>query len=61
MASKFTDAHHRFSDVAAEPRKRLPPLRGFEDMPLVTLDEAIKPLIPHVPEIQHMVYKVRGQ
>ena len=60
MASKFTDGSHRFSDASGEPRKRLPPLRGFENMPLVTLDEAIKPLIPHVPEIQHMVYTVRS-
>ena len=59
MASKFTDASTRFSDVAAESGEWLPPLRGFEDMPLVTLDEAIKPLIPHVREIQHMVYIVR--
>ena len=29
-------------------------------MPLVTLDVAIKPLIPLVPEIEHMVYTVRG-
>ena len=39
---------------------RLLPLQGFENMPLVSLDEATKPLIPHVPEIKEMVHVVRG-
>ena len=60
MASKFNDRSHRFSVVANEPRTRVPLLRGFENMPLVTLNEAIRPLIPHVSEIQHMVYRVRS-
>ena len=59
MASKFTEGSHRFSDVADEPQRRLPPLRGFETMPLVTLEEAIQPLVPHVPEIEHMVHTVK--
>ncbi|CAF4189089.1 unnamed protein product [Rotaria sordida] len=29
-------------------------------MPLVSLEEATQPLIPHVPEIEHMVYIVQG-
>ena len=59
MASKFTEGSHRFSDVADEPQRRLPPLQSFETMPLVTLEEATRPLIPHVPEIEHMVHTVK--
>ena len=58
MASKFSDGPHdsrRFSDIAGEPRRRLAPLRGYENMPLVSLEKAIEPLIPHVSEIEHMV------
>ncbi|CAF5060890.1 unnamed protein product, partial [Rotaria sp. Silwood1] len=45
---------YRFSDVAGEPIRRLPPLRGYENMPVVSLEEATQSLIPHVPEIEHM-------
>lgn len=58
MASKFTDGPNdslRFSDVAGEQLRRLAPLRGYENMQLVSLEEATDPLIPHVPEIKHMV------
>jgi hypothetical protein len=63
MASKFTDTSNdsfHFSDGAEKPQQRLPPLRGYENKPLVTLEEATEPLIPYVPEIEHMVYTVRG-
>ncbi|CAF1166408.1 unnamed protein product [Adineta steineri] len=51
---------YRFSDIAGESNRRLPPIRGFENMPLVSLEESIQPLIPYVPEIDHMVHIVRG-
>lgn len=62
MASKFTDESNRtlrFSDANEEPRRRLPPIKGYEDMPLVSLEEAIIPLIQFVPEIEHMVWTVK--
>ncbi|CAF3802320.1 unnamed protein product, partial [Rotaria sp. Silwood1] len=59
MADGSRDAY-RFSDVDGEPMRRLPPIRGFENMPLVSLEEATQPLIPHVPEIEHMVYIIQG-
>src|ERR1700722_19176089 len=57
--AESSDAY-RFSDVAGEPMKRLPPIRGFENMPPVSLEEATEPLVPHVPEIEHMVDIVKG-
>jgi hypothetical protein len=55
-----SSAPYRFSDVAEEPVRRLPPIRGFENMPLVSLEEATQPLIPYVSEIEHMVDIVKG-
>ena len=37
----------------------LPPLRGFENEALVSFEEATKPLIGLVQEIEHMVYNIQ--
>ena len=58
MAHKSTKTC-RFSDIGEEPLRRLPPIRGFENAPLVSLEEATDPLIGVVPEIEHMVYNIR--
>ncbi|CAF2985513.1 unnamed protein product [Rotaria socialis] len=39
--------------------RRLPPLRGFENMPLVSLEEATQPLLSQIPEIEHMVFIIQ--
>ncbi len=46
----------RVSDIAKEPQKMLLPIAGYEDMPLVSLEEAVKPLVPILPRIQSYVY-----
>ena len=58
MAHKSTNTC-RFSDIAEEPMERLPPLRGFETEPLMSLEEATEPLTESVPEIKHMIYNIR--
>ena len=58
MAHKSTNTF-RFFDVGGEPLQRLAPLRGFEDEPLVSFEEATKPLIGLVQEIEHMVYNIQ--
>ena len=58
MAHKSTNTF-RFSDVGREPLRRLPPIRGFENQPLVSLEEATEPLIGVVQEIEHMVYNIQ--
>jgi hypothetical protein len=45
----------RFSDLAEEPLVTLPPITGYEQMPLVTLEEAIEPLISIVPDVKSML------
>ncbi|CAM4768322.1 unnamed protein product [Rotaria magnacalcarata] len=51
---------YRFTDIVGEPMRRLPPLRGCENIPLVSIKEATRPLIPHVPEIEHMMHTIEG-
>ena len=58
MANKSTNTY-RYSDVVGEPLRRLPPIRGFENEALVSLEEATKPLIGLVQEIEYMVYNIR--
>ena len=51
----------RFSDIGGEPLRRLPPIRDFENEPLVSFEEATKPLIGLVQEIEHMIYIIQGK
>ncbi|CAF3014489.1 unnamed protein product [Rotaria socialis] len=62
MASAYEHVAHdwsRFADVVEESRETFSQLQGYEIMPLVSLEKATDPLIPHVPEIAHMVDAVR--
>jgi hypothetical protein len=53
---KFTS---RFKDVGGEPLRMLLPIQGYENMPLVSLEEAVFPLISLVPQIKRMVHIVK--
>ncbi|CAF1058277.1 unnamed protein product [Adineta steineri] len=58
MAAKLSDQQQpafRFSDFTSEPEKMLPPIQGYEEQPLVSLEESIHSLIPLVPEVERMV------
>lgn len=46
----------RLSDVFGEPGKMLTPIQGFEGMPIVSLEEAVKPLVSVVPDVKRMAY-----
>jgi hypothetical protein len=62
MAAKFVDESkhiHRFSDFTAEPRRMLPPIQGYENMPLVSLEEALDPLTSLVPDVEQMACTVK--
>ncbi|CAF3456587.1 unnamed protein product [Rotaria socialis] len=48
----------KLSDIVEEPERMLPPIQGYEKMPLVSLEEAVKPLIDIVPEVERMVFTV---
>lgn len=62
MASKFFDIPEdasKYGDFINEPDEILPPIQGVEDQPLVSLEDALKPLESLVPELDHMVYTVK--
>jgi hypothetical protein len=46
----------RFSDIAEEPCKMLMPIVGYEEMPIVSLEEAVEPLLYLLPAVQSHVY-----
>ena len=46
----------RVSDIQKEPQKMLMPIRGYEKLPLVSLEEAVAPLVSILPEIQDYAY-----
>jgi hypothetical protein len=47
---------HRFSDIAAEPRRMLLPIQGFETVSLVSLEDAVIPLVSLIPDVEQMVW-----
>lgn len=46
----------RFSDIATDPRIMMMPIEGYEKMPLVSLEEAIEPLVGLVRDIQRRTW-----
>ncbi|CAF0826525.1 unnamed protein product [Adineta steineri] len=46
----------RVSDIVREPQKMLMPIEGYEEMPIVPLEEAVAPLVSILPKIQTYVY-----
>jgi NAD:arginine ADP-ribosyltransferase len=51
----------RFTDIKGEPRHMMAPIKGYEEMPLVSLEEAVVPLVSFVPEVARMVWTVKQQ
>jgi hypothetical protein len=49
----------RFSDFTTQPGRMLPPIQGYENMPLVSLEEAVDPLTSLVPEVERMAWTVK--
>ncbi|CAF3772697.1 unnamed protein product, partial [Adineta steineri] len=62
MASAHADnpiLNGRFSDVGTEPCTTPIPIAGYEKMPLVSLEEAVEPLLSLVPGVQRTVWIVK--
>jgi GTPase SAR1 family protein len=54
-----SESSSRFSDVQCGQRRRLPPIHGFEEKPLVSLKETVKPLETLVPQVDQMVWTIQ--
>jgi len=46
----------RFMDLSDEPLIMMAPIKGYDKMPLVSLEKAIQDLIPYIPGIEQMAY-----
>ncbi|CAF1261988.1 unnamed protein product [Rotaria sordida] len=49
----------RFADFGALPKRMLAPIEGYEKIPLITLEEAVKPLVNIVPKVERNVKIVK--
>ena len=49
----------RVKDIVNEPLVFLTPIGGYENMPLVSLEEAVEPLVPILPAVQSHVYMAK--
>jgi hypothetical protein len=49
----------RFADVGVLPKRMLAPIEGYENEPIVSLEEAVKPLVDIVPKIERNVFIVK--
>ena len=62
MASNYSENddkylyNQRVADMAAESGKILTPIKGYEKKSLVTLEEAIEPIVSLVPDVQQMAH-----
>ena len=50
---------HRLVDAEDEPIKELPPIKGYETLPLVSLEKAVEPLLFVVQDVRAKVSKIR--
>ncbi|CAF1292705.1 unnamed protein product [Rotaria sordida] len=46
----------RITDIAQEPLEFIAPIGGYEEMPLVSLEKAVEPLVPILPAVQSHAY-----
>ena len=49
----------RFADLGTPPKRMLAPLDGYENMPVVSLEEAVQPLVDIVPKVERNVFVVK--
>ncbi|CAF2069652.1 unnamed protein product [Rotaria magnacalcarata] len=49
----------RFTDVGELPKRMLAPIEGYDTVPLVSLEDAVKPLVDIVPNVERNVYVVK--
>ncbi|CAF1377463.1 unnamed protein product, partial [Rotaria sp. Silwood1] len=49
----------RLTDIAEEPSEFLMPISGYEKMPLVSLEEAVEPLVPILPVVKSYAHAAK--
>jgi hypothetical protein len=68
MASKYSNDSddqlqhkQRYSDFLTEAGTWLTPIKGYETRPLVSLEKAVEPIVPFVPDVQRMAYGAKKE
>ena len=58
MAANSTEKNsaHRFADVGTLIKGMMAPIGGYNNMPVVSLEEAVRDLVDIVPEVERNVY-----
>lgn len=60
MATKEVQQRmQRISDIEKEPQQMLAPIQGYDRMPLMSLEEAVQPLVSILPDIQDYAYTAK--
>ena len=59
-ASNHSNHLGRFVDVGEEPRKLLQPIEGYQSLRLVSLEEAIEPIVEFCPDVRRRAYIAKG-
>jgi len=49
----------RLSDIPKEPLEMLTPICGYEETPIVSLENAVEPLLPFLPSVRSHVYTAK--
>lgn len=55
----LSDTYERVFDIIKGPDRIPMPIDGYENMPLVSLEEAVQPLITHLPHIERYVNRAK--
>ncbi|CAF1003511.1 unnamed protein product [Didymodactylos carnosus] len=66
MASKYpveelAKSHKRFEDFKHESGQMLLPIQGYADLPLLSLEDAVKPIEPFINNIKHQVWIAKNK
>ena len=55
-SSSAKNSSLRFADVGTVSKRMIAPIEGYKNMPLVSLEEAVKSLVDIVPEVERNAY-----
>ncbi|CAF2829500.1 unnamed protein product [Rotaria sp. Silwood2] len=61
MDTNYSDKsmYFRVADFSPLPKRMLAPIEGYENMPLVSIEDAVKPLVSIVPKVERNLYIVK--
>ena len=59
LSDGFQCCSPRFADLGMLPKRMLAPIDGYENLPVVSLEEAVQPLVDLVPRVERNVFVVK--